>query len=197
MVLALLIVFGFRYCEHRKNERETLQANTALIEKELQNVGKLIVTEGTYAQVFTYEDWKKFYIDVFSARKKALVVVNAKATIAYDLSKIRTEIDEASKTVTITEIPEPELNIYPDIEYYDVQQDYLNKFEASDYNKIKQRVSIELRQKIEKSTLVSNAQNRLVAELQKVYILTKSLGWTLRYQENVITSEEEWQPVLP
>jgi hypothetical protein len=197
MVLALLIVFGFRYCEHRKNERETLQANTALIEKELQNVGKLIVTEGTYAQVFTYEDWKKFYIDVFSARKKALVVVNAKATIAYDLSKIRTEIDEASKTVTITEIPEPELNIYPDIEYYDVQQDYLNKFEASDYNKIKQRVSIELRQKIEKSTLVSNAQNRLVAELQKVYILTKSLGWTLRYQENVITSEEGWQPVLP
>ena len=129
-VIVLLIVFGLRYCEHNKDQKEQLEANTALIQKELKNVGKLIVTEGSYAQVFTYEDWKKFYLDVFSARKKALIVVNAKATIAYDLSKIKTEVNKETKTVTITYIPEPELNINPNIEYYDVQQDYLNQFEA-------------------------------------------------------------------
>ncbi|MAN59237.1 MAG: hypothetical protein CMC08_05300 [Flavobacteriaceae bacterium] len=197
MVLALLIVFGFRYCEHQKDARETLQANTALLEKELKNVGKLIVTEGSYAQVFTYEDWKKFYIDVFSARKKALVVVNAKATIAYDLSKVITEIDEANKTVTITHIPEAELSINPNIEYYDVQQDYLNQFEAEDYNKIKARVERELRQKITASTLVTNAENRLLSELQKIYILTNSMGWTLRYKNDAISSEEALQEILP
>tara|TARA_R110000822_G_scaffold30085_2_gene87971 strand:- start:451 stop:753 length:303 start_codon:yes stop_codon:yes gene_type:complete len=91
--IAFLIVFGLRYCEHNKDEKEQLEANTELIQKELKNVGKLIVTEGSYAQVFTFEDWKKFYLDVFSARNKALVVVNAKATIAYDLSKIKTEVN--------------------------------------------------------------------------------------------------------
>ncbi|WP_339832278.1 DUF4230 domain-containing protein [uncultured Altibacter sp.] len=193
IVLALFIVFGLQYCEHQKENRERLEANTALIQKQLQNVGKLIVTEGNYAQVFTYEDWKKFYIDVLSARKKALVVVNAKASIAYDLSAVKTQIDEANKTVTITHIPEPELSINPNIQYYDVQQDYFNQFEASDYNKIKEKIEKSLREKIEASELVTNAQNRLISELQKIYILTNSMGWTLQYKEQVISSETDLQ----
>src|SRR5690606_12090250 len=140
IVIAFVIVFGLRYCENRKDNREVLEANTALIQKELKNVGKLIVTEGSYAQVFSYNDSKNLMYGLFDARKKALIVVNAKATIAYDLSKVNTIIDEANKTVTITNIPEPELSINPNIEYYDVTQDYLNQFTASDYNKIKQRI---------------------------------------------------------
>ncbi len=194
-VIAVIIVFGLRYCEHNKDQKEQLEANTALIQKELKNVGKLIVTEGSYAQVFTYEDWKKFYLDVFSARKKALVVVNAKATIAYDLSKIKTEVNQETKTVTITHIPEPELNINPNIEYYDVKQDYLNQFKAEDYNKIKKQVESSLRKKIEASELVTNAENRLISELQKIYILTSSMGWTLQYQSETIEDEADLEKI--
>jgi len=194
-VITLVIVFGLRYCEHNKDEREQLEANTTLIQKELKNVGKLIVTEGSYAQVFTFEDWKKFYLDVFSARKKALIVVNAKATIAYDLSKIETEVNQETKTVTITHIPEPELSINPNIEYYDVKQDYLNQFEAEDYNKIKKQVESSLRKKIEASELVANAENRLISELQKIYILTSSMGWTLQYQGEPLESESDLEKI--
>lgn len=147
IVIAFVIVFGLRYCEDRKDTREQLEANTALIQKELKNVGKLIVTEGSYAQVFSYNDSKDLMYGLFDARKKALIVVNAKASIAYDLSQVTTNIDEVTKTVTITNIPEPELSINPNIEYYDVTQDYLNQFTASDYNKIKQRVEKSLRKK--------------------------------------------------
>ena len=194
-VIVLFIVFGLRYCEHNKDQKEQLEANTALIQKELKNVGKLIVTEGSYAQVFTYEDWKKFFLDVFSARKKALIVVNAKATIAYDLSKIKTEVNKETKMVTITYIPEPELNINPNIEYYDVQQDYLNQFKAEDYNKIKKKVETSLRKKIEASELVTNAENRLISELQKIYILTNSMGWTLQYQNQPVESEADLERI--
>ncbi len=197
IVIAILIVFGLRYCEHRKEEQERLEANTALIQKQLENVGKLIVTEGNFAQVFTYEDSKQFYMDLFSANKRALVVVNAEASIAYDLSQIRTEVDEANKTVTITNIPQPELSINPNIKYYDVQQDYFNQFEASDYNKIKDTIEASLRKKIEASELVTNAQNRLISELQKIYILTNSMDWILQYKEQSITSQEDLEDVVP
>ena len=192
-IITLVLVFTLRYCEHNRDEREQLQQSSILIKKQLNNVGKLIVTEGNYAQVYTYEDWKKMYFNVFSAKKRALVIVNAKASIAYDLSKIRTEIDEVNKTVTITSIPEPELSIYPDIEYYDVQQDYLNQFEAADYNKIKRQVEDSLRKKIEASELLTNAQNRLISELQKIYILTNSMGWMLQYKEKPIETEADLQ----
>lgn len=132
---------------------------------------------------------------MFDARKRALVVVNAKATIGYDMSKIKTEIDEETKTVYITRIPEPELNIYPEIEYYDVKQDYLNQFQASDHNIIRKRVEKLLREKIEESDLKTNAENRLITELQKIYILTNTLGWTLVYEKTPIEKEEDFHRI--
>lgn len=186
----LLIVFSVRYCENRDSERNRLEESSAMIEKQLRNVGKLIVTEGTFSQVYTFKDSKRFYLDVFSARKKALIVVNAKATVAYDLSKLKVEINEKEKKVVITQIPKEEISIYPDIQYYDVTQDYLNQFEADDYNLIKKRVTASIRKKVENSGLKNNAQNRLISELQKIYILTNSLGWTLEYRGQTFKTEE-------
>jgi len=191
IVIGLIIVFGLRYCEHKKDEKETLQVNTNLIEKQLQNVGKLVVTEGNYAQVFSYEDSKKYYIDLLSSTKKALVIVNAEASVSYDLSKITTEIDETNRTLTITNVPEPELSINPNIEYYDIDNGYFNQFEASDYNIIKKRVNDSLHRTIVASQLMTNAENRLISELQKIYVLTSSMGWTLHYQERKIADEKD------
>ncbi|HLW33907.1 MAG TPA: DUF4230 domain-containing protein [Aequorivita sp.] len=195
IVIAFGIVFLLRYCEHKKDDREQLEASTAMIQKELKNVGKLIVTEGSYAQVFSFSGSKDLLFGLTYANKKALVVVNAKATIAYDLSKVEMDVDEATKTVTITKIPEPELSINPNIEYYDVKQDYLNQFNASDYNKIKQRIEKSLRKKIEESELRTNAENRLISELSKIYLLTNSMGWTLKYNQTVVEREEDLQEI--
>lgn len=189
-ISVLLIVLGIRYCERRESERDRLEESTALIQEQVKNVGKLVVTEGSFSQVYTFKDSRKFYFDVFSARKKALIIVNTKATVAYDLSKLKLELDQENKTVTITHIPKEEISIYPDIRYYDVTQDYLNQFEAEDYNKIKSRITKSIREKVENSSLKSNAQNRLISELQKIYILTSSLGWTLQFNGEKIDSEE-------
>jgi len=193
--LALMVVFGFRYCEHRKDDRERVEANTALIQKQLRNVGKLVVTEGSYAQVFTYSDSKDLLLGLVKADKKALVVIDAKATVAYDLSKLVVTTNPEKKKVIILFIPEPELTINPNLEYYDIQADYLNEFTANDYNIVKKRVENELRRKIEKSELMTNAQNRLISELQKIYVLTNSMGWTLEYDGTQIESSEDFKGV--
>ncbi len=75
-------------------------------------------------------------------------MVNAEVMVAYDLSKIDFELDEANKTLRIKSIPEPEIKINPDFEYYDVTADYLNQFNAADYNKIKRNVNVSLMKKL-------------------------------------------------
>jgi lipopolysaccharide export LptBFGC system permease protein LptF len=199
ILLALLVIgiviLGFMYWNEKKEQGEILQENTSLIQEQIRNVGKLVVTEGSFSQVFTYKNSKSFYFDVLSARKKALIVVNAEASIAYDLSKLDIEIDEANKKVIINDIPEEEIKINPNIKYYDVTQDYLNQFEAEDYNKIKERIERSLREKIENSSLKSNAKNRLVSELQKIYILTSSMGWTLEYQNQPVENSESLESI--
>lgn len=195
ILLILLVILGFMYWDQKNDEKERLEANTALVQEQIRNVGKLVVTEGTFSQVFTYKNSKSFYFDVFSARKKALIVVNADVSVAYDLSKLGVEVDEKGKRVIINNIPKEEIKINPNIKYYDVTQDYLNQFEAEDYNKIKDRIEKGLKEKIEKSTLKTNAKNRLVSELQKIYILTNTMGWTLEYQNQPIENSESLEKI--
>jgi hypothetical protein len=184
-VVAVVVIFFFV----RKNEeKEELEYNTALIQQQIQQVGKLVVTEGYFSQVTSYKNTKRNYLNLFSSNKKALVVVNAKVTVSYDLRQITTSIDEMSKTLTITSIPEAEINIYPDIEYYDVTQEYFNQFKAEDYNKIKDTVNKMIGEKIEASDIKDKAKAHLISELQKIYILTNSMGWTLKYNEQAIES---------
>ena len=193
VLVALVCFLGYQYFKNQFQEKEDLLQASNLIEKEIKNVSKLVVSEGSYAKVYNYENTESFMFKFLSARKKALVVVNAKANVSYDLREMKYEVDAANKVLKITHIPAPELNINPDIKYYDVTQDYLNQFEAKDYNKIKNKIQSDLEKQIKNSVLMKNAENRLVSELQKLFVLTNSMGWTLQYNQQNLNSSEELQ----
>ncbi|MAB47429.1 MAG: hypothetical protein CMC05_02250 [Flavobacteriaceae bacterium] len=188
VIITLIVLFTFKYCGDKKEEQIILKENSALIQEQLKNVSKLVVTEGHFSEVFSYENSKLIFGDLFEAEKKALVVVNADVAVSYDLSKLQYNVDETTKTLQILSVPEEEIKISPDFEYYDIQADYLNPFEAKDYNDIKKTVRQQLMKKIEASDLKSNAQNRLLSELSKFFILTNSLGWKLKYNETPVES---------
>lgn len=194
LLVVLTILFAYRFIFNDK-DKTILQENSALIQEQIKNVSKLVVTEGHFSQVFTYKNSKAIFANLVNVEKKALVVVNANVTVSYDLSQIQYELDESSKILRILSIPKEEINISPDFEYYDVTADFLNPFEAEDYNKIKETVKGQLMKKVEASHLKSNAQNRLLSELSKFYILTNSLGWTLEYNNSTITSNEALQNI--
>lgn len=197
LVIALLAVVCFQYFSNKNSQKTQLVAHSALIQKELKNVGKLVVTEGHFSQAYNYKNSKSIFKNLIDAQKKALVVVNADVTIAYDLSKIEYKIDKDNKVLTLTSIPKEELKVNPDFEYYDIQADYLNPFKAEDYNTIKRNVRKEIAVKINKSDIRANAKNRLISELSKFYILTNSLGWTLKYNETPITDTNQLQILKP
>lgn len=190
LVIIGAIILLFRFCEFKKSD-DSIDYNTNLIQQQIVNVGKLVVTEGHFSQVLTYKDQDKYFMDLLSFEKKALIVVNADVTVAYDLRQMKYDIDEKNKTITILNIPKEEIKISPDIQFYDVNQSKLNPFTGDDYNKISKSVKASLAKKVENSTLQSNAQNRLISELSKILILTGSMGWKLKYDGKVIESEQD------
>jgi hypothetical protein len=186
IVIAMAMILIYQSWNKGKVEKSILKENSMLIRQQLENVAKLIVTEGHFSEVYSYKDSQQLFGPYFTADKKALVVVNAEVTVAYDLNEINFEIDEATRTLRILHIPEPQIKISPDFEYYDVSADYFNPFSAEDYNKIKENVQASLLKKVKGSSLLKNAENRLISELSKFYILTNSLGWTLEYNNEII-----------
>jgi hypothetical protein len=175
----------------KSDDSSTIEYDTNLIQTQIKNVGKLVVTEGHFAEVLTYKDKKETYIPGLSFDKKALVVINADVTVGFDLSLVTYDIDAENKILTITNIPKEEIKISPDFKYYDTESSSFNEFTGEDYNKINKLARESLSKKIDQSTLKSNAKNRLLSELSKMLVLTNSMGWTLKYQGNVIEKEKD------
>jgi uncharacterized membrane protein YfhO len=195
-VVVVVIILAFKFCEFKKADDLSLDYNTNLIQQQIVNVGKLVVTEGHFSEVVTYKNQQKYMMDMLSFEKKALIIVNADVTVSYDLHQMKYDIDEKNKTITILSIPKEEIKINPDIKFYDVEQSQMNPFTGEDYNKINKSVKANLAKKIEKSSLKSNAQNRLISELSKILILTNTMGWKLQYDGKVIANEKELQQDL-
>lgn len=188
--ITLFLLWMFQLYKSYQERSEYLKQSTALIQKQVNNVSKLVVTEGHFSQVFNYEQSEKIFANLLTTKKRALVVVNAEVSVAYDLSKVTFEVDQENRTLYITKIPEAEVKISPDIEYYNTSGDYLNPFDAQDINKIKREVTAEIAKKVDESGLKENAQNRLLTEMSKFYVLTNSLGWTLVYNQTPVTTDQ-------
>lgn len=188
--LVATILLLFKFCDFKKQDDATTIDSAGLIQQQILNVGKLIVTEGHFSEVITYKNQEKYLMGMVSFNKKALVIVNADVTVAYDLHQMKYDINEANKTITIVYIPKEEIKINPDIKFYDVEQSKLNPFTGDDYNKINKSVKASLAKKIDKSTLKTNAQNRLISELSQILATTRTLGWKLKYEGKVIETDQ-------
>jgi hypothetical protein len=140
LYLIIFLVIGYFVYQFftKKSETSTIEYDTNLIQVQIKNVGKLVVTEGHFAEVLPYKDKKETYIPRLSFDKKALVVINADVTVGFDLSKVTYDIDSKNKILTIANIPKEEIKISPDFKYYDTESSTFNEFTEEDYNKINQ-----------------------------------------------------------
>jgi hypothetical protein len=192
LFLGFILFWIFNYFTKEDNS-STIEYDTNLIQQQIKNVGKLVVTEGHFAEVLTYKDKKETYIPGLTFDKKALVVINADVTVGFDLSQVKYDIDAENKILTITNIPKEEIKISPDYKYYNTESSTFNEFTGEYYNKINKMARENLAKKIDKSTLKSNAKNRLLSELSKMLVLTNSMGWTLKYDGQEIKSENDFE----
>ncbi len=190
--LLFLVLAFFTYKYFVPNDEGVTEYNSNLIQEQIKNVGKLVVTEGHYSQVLTFKDKDSYFGGLISFDKKAILVVNSDVSVSYDLRQMKYELDEKNKTITIVSIPKEEIKINPDIQYYNIEQSKFNEFTGADFNNITKKVKADLAKKIEKSTLKSNAQNRLVSELSKLLLVTHSVGWKVEYKGEEVTSEKQF-----
>lgn len=191
-VMMLAIVLVYDYIKSYRTEQTNLIAQSELIEKEVRSVSKLIVTELSYAKVYTYENTKSYGWDYFSSQKKALVVSNAKAQVIYDLKNLEYTIHSERKEILFPKLPEPSININPNLNFYELDNGILNTFEAKDFNSMKEKISKDIEIQIRKSDILKNADDRLLTELTNIFALSNSMGWTVIYDGNSIESPEKF-----
>lgn len=188
---AILMYWLFSLFRKKKNKEITQQQSTVLLDR-IQSVCKLISVEGDFAEIYHYENTKEGFMNLLSSKKKALIIVKAKAHIGYDLQKLKMRADNKRKTIILTNFPEPEiLSIEPDIQYYDIKNGLFNSFSSEDLTKLNQEGKDNIRQKIPESGLMQTAKKEALQAVLLVEKIVETIGWTLDYSALEISSNEK------
>lgn len=195
----LVLVIGYfiyNFLLKKEDSTTVVEYDTALIQQQIKNVGKLVVTEGHFSEVMTYKDQKKYLGDWLSFEKKAIVVINADVTVGFDLSQVKFEMDSIHKTLKISNLPKEEIKISPDYKYYNIDESTFNEFEGQDYNKINKIARANLMKKINTSSLKTDAKKRLKEELYKLYSFVEILKWKVEIEGETINTKQDFQKFL-
>ncbi len=136
-----------------------------------------MVSQGTFSEMYSFSDTKKYLYDYISFEKKAILAVKAKVEVGYDLSKLNIQVDSLAKQIRIESIPKEEIQITPDITYFDLQQSSFNSFSKEELNTLNAKAVAKIENTIMVAKLKEDAKNRLFEELSKLYQLSKIYQW--------------------
>lgn len=177
-VLAYLIFTRFSIAKKKKN----IAGQAVVLKEKIKKVCKLISVEGDFAEMYHYESVREKFFDILIGKKKALILIDAKAHVGFDLSKLKMESDEKSKTLKLTHFPQPELlTIETDFKYYDKKEGWLNPFSTADLNEINKEAKQYIIDKIPHSGLISEARKEALNTILLAESLAQAIGWKIDY----------------
>ena len=182
IIFGALVSLGvFTYIKHIKSKQLASAQSIILLDK-IKKVCKFITVEGDFAEIYHYEDVKERFLKLISSRKKALVIVNAKAYVGFDLAKIEMKASSKRKTLVLNHFPKAEiLSIETNIDYYDKKDGLFNKFEANDLTDLHNEAKQHIRDKVPESGLYQIAQKEALDSILLIESIVETIGWTLDY----------------
>lgn len=179
---ALLMYWGYAFLNRKKVKDLTVHQSTVLLEK-VRSVCKLISVEGDFAEIYRFENRKGHFMNLFSSKKKALIVIRAKAHLGYDFKKLDVLADIERKTILLRNFPPPEiLSIEPELEFYDIRNDLFNAFTPEDMTSLNKEARAHIREKIPESGLMETARHEALEAVLLMEKIVETLGWKLDYE---------------
>jgi hypothetical protein len=176
----------------KKQSKEITTHQSAVLLEKIRSVCKLISVEGDFAEVYKHENTRERFMSLLSSKKKALIVIKAKAQIGYDLNKILMHADTGKRKIILSNFPEPEvLSIEPDLEFYDIKNGLFNTFTPDDLTSLNTEAKKHIREKIPESGLMETARKEALQSVLLIEKIVETIGWKLDYSALHISEKDK------
>lgn len=163
-------------------EASTEQVTSTVLLERIRPVLKLVTVEGDFNEMYTYRDAQASFdwLKNFSPfQKKAMLRVQARVSVGYDLEGMDLQVDEAARTIRLSGMVAPKvLSMEHDIDYYDMEAGTFNPFTAQDHTRMEAQAKNMVRAKIPESGLFREAANRKQEMIKVLRALVEGSGWT-------------------
>lgn len=192
LIIGILLTIGVVAYVRFYNAKKLRQSQSVLLLDKIKRVCKLITVEGDFAEIYHYEDVKERFLKLISSKKKALIVINAKAHVGYDFSKVELSANTVTKTIKLHHFPQPEvLTIESNLNYYDKKDGMFNKFEASDLTELHKEAKAHILEKVPESGLYDVAKSEALETILIIESIVQTIGWKLDYSTLEISKEQK------
>lgn len=188
IIFLVVVIAGFAgwKLNHFAARPTLTEVTSTTVINQIKKVAKLVTVEGNITEVYTHKDKVPFMGWGPYSEKKAMIRVEAKVLAGYDLEKMTYKVDEKTKTITITSLPEPEiLSIDDDLSYYDISEGYWNSFSEDDYNKMNRKIKEYISNVAAEGELMDSAKEQGVDLLNTMQELVALSGWKLVFPTEI------------
>lgn len=190
---AIITYWIMKYVKIQSNKVRTNMQSDVLMER-MRKVWKLITVEGDFAEIYHYENTKERFLNMVSSKKKAIILINAKALVGFDLSKIKMESINEKKSIKLTDFPKPEvLSLETDLRYYDKKEGLFNKFDSEDLTELNAMSKDYVMKKIPDSGLYETARKEALEAVLIIQNIVETIGWTLDYQDLLLPKHNKFK----
>lgn len=187
---AFVMYVAFSYFKKFRSKELIEKQSVVLLEK-VRNVCKLVMVEGEFAEIYNHKNNKEYFFGLLSSEKKALLQVNAKVHIGYDLKKIEIIPDNNNKTIILKKFPQPEVLAFENnYQIYDMDEGILNKFSPEEITNFQIDSKQFILDKIPESTLMESAKKEALTAVSLMQNMVETIGWKLDYSALKIESND-------
>ena len=187
------VIMFFAYKAFRLNrKRELVEKQSVILLEKIKTVAKLVVVEGEFSEIYHHENDKEYLFGMISSKKKALLLVNAKVHIGFDLKKIQLESDTFSKRIILKAFPEPEvLSFENNYKFYDIDEGIFNKFSPQEISKLNDDAKQFVLAKIPDSSLMQTARKEALQTIKIMENIVETIGWKMDYSTLKIEAQQK------
>ena len=198
IIVGTLIGYFVFYRYAMSKRKEQVKTQSVILMEKIRSVCKLVTVEGDFAEIYHYQSVRDKFYDLLLGRKKALILIDAKAYVGFDLSQVHLDSHLEKKQIKITHFPQPKLlSVETDFKYYDKKEGWANPFTSNDLTEITREAKQHIIDKIPQSGLLEEAKKEALNAIILMESLSESIGWSLDYSAlELPPSEKEPSPQL-
>lgn len=189
--IVVLVAFGllvfFITREAYEPEASNNEISSTVLLERVRPVLKLVTVEGDFSELYTYKNAEASFniLKQFTPfQKRAILRVEGRASVGYDLEGMKLSFDSASHTVRLEGMDEPKLlSLEHDVDYYDLESGTFNEFTAADHTLINANAKKLITDKVAISGLFDAAAKQRDQMLTVMRAVIENSGW--KFEDNV------------
>ena len=179
VLILLVALLGIKlFVSDLFSKKDNSTVDSTIVVQRIQKVMKLVTVEGNYAELMRYNDFE--YIDFPGFRKDAILKVDAKVSVGYNLEKLKITTNEKEKTIVIEQMPKPEIiSIDTDIKFENLSSGWFTDFSEQELSKLNKLAKDKIREKALSTELIKQAEEQKKDVMDLIFYMAHQNGYKI------------------